>query len=97
MDYKQWWSVDLKDIVHITHMLYNTVDTKSCCNRALIVETRQKQEDAWLKCKDLGNIDESPLKFVCDEKTLARYVRIRSTERCHIAINEFEVYVYVVA
>ena len=61
-------------------------------NKALVVETRKQENDAWTTCKNLGDLRLSSFKFTCYDPTNARYVKIRSKVLCKIDMYEFEVY-----
>lgn len=59
-------------------------------NIALVVETRQKDNEDWKTCKNIG----AERKITCDDgSTSARYVRVRSMGKCELTFKEFEVYV----
>ena len=64
-------------------------------NKGLVVETRQKDDEVWKTCKDIGDVNSSPLNFTCDSPTNARYIKIGSAAKCYIDLYEVEVYARV--
>lgn len=88
-----WWTVDLQDVRPVRYMILTAGKTDENYNRELIVDTRQNDSEDWKECKNIGAVKTyGSLKFVCNDVTSARYLRVRAMETCHLTIKEFEVF-----
>lgn len=88
-----WWTVDLQDVRPVRYMILMAGKTDKNYNRELIVDTRQNDSEDWKECKNIGAVKTyGSLKFVCNDVTSARYLRVRAMETCHLTIKEFEVF-----
>jgi NedA-like, galactose-binding domain len=88
-----WWIVDLKTSTQIRSVvIYEGKINTNINKRPLRVSLSDDLKKWNLGVKIDGGLDERPLNFKFDEPRQARYVLIKASGRCRLALDEVEIY-----
>ena len=88
-----WWIIDLKKPTKLRSIvIYEGEHDKTINNRPLRVFLSDDLEKWNLSVKIDGGLDERPININFDNPRQARYVLIKASGRCRLALDEVEIY-----
>ena len=88
-----WWIVDLKKSTQIRFIVIYEGKNAANINKKPLRVFLSTESNKWnLGGKIEGGLDERPLKFNFDEPRQTRYVLIKASGMCRLALDEVEIY-----